>query len=145
MLLAFAFLYPDFELYIFFMVPLKIKWLALLTWVGYLVMLANGDWLARLLMLASVGNFLLFFGPEVWERVQTGRRRMARQAAETRYGRRESPATTAAPCAASPTVRTRTWTSAIAASAPGHAATAWSTCTSTSTSPTSPPPGKRYG
>ena len=30
--LAFAFLCPDFVMYIFFVLPVKIKWLALLTW-----------------------------------------------------------------------------------------------------------------
>jgi hypothetical protein len=33
--LAFAFLYPDFEILIFFILPVKVKWLALITWIGY--------------------------------------------------------------------------------------------------------------
>ena len=33
--LAFARLFPDFELHLFFILPIKIKWLALLTWIGY--------------------------------------------------------------------------------------------------------------
>ena len=33
--LAFAYLNPDFELLLFFVLPVKIKWLALLTWVVY--------------------------------------------------------------------------------------------------------------
>ena len=79
--LAFAFLYPDFELYIMFLLPVKIKWLALLTWISYGLTLITGDWLSRFLVLASVANFLLFFGRDIIDRVKVGRRRMALQAA----------------------------------------------------------------
>src|SRR5512144_1586486 len=60
--LAFAYLYPDFQLYLFFIVPVKIKWLALLTWIGYAYQLLVGSWSTRVLVLASISNFLLFFG-----------------------------------------------------------------------------------
>jgi hypothetical protein len=79
--LAFAFLYPDFVLHLFFILPVKIKWLALLTWIGYVLALVFGGWLTRLLVLASVCNFLLFFGRDIVERIQAGRRHMAGQAA----------------------------------------------------------------
>jgi len=79
--LAFAFLYPDFELYIFFILPVKIKWLALITWIGYGWVLIFEDWPKRLLVLASICNFLLFFATEIVQRIRSGRRRMAMQAA----------------------------------------------------------------
>lgn len=79
--LAFAFLYPDFELYIFFLLPVKIKWFARLTWLSYGIVMIVGDWLMRALVLASVCNFLLFFGKEIVARVRGARRRMAAQAA----------------------------------------------------------------
>jgi hypothetical protein len=78
--LAFAFLCPDFELYLFFLLPVKIKWLALIAWIGYGLALIFGDWLMRLLVLASVCNFLLFFGKDLVLRVRTGWRSMSRQA-----------------------------------------------------------------
>jgi hypothetical protein len=78
--LAFAYLYPDFELYIFFVLPVKIKWLALFTWIGYAYTMIVGGWLPRLLVLASVCNFLLFFGKDIWLRLRTGQRRMYNQA-----------------------------------------------------------------
>lgn len=78
--LAFAFLYPDFVLYIFFILPVKIKWLALITWIGYGWQLLTGTWETRFLVLASIGNFLLFFGRDILWRMKTGRRRMAAQA-----------------------------------------------------------------
>lgn len=79
--LAFAFLYPDFELLLFFLLPVKIKWLALLTWIYYFLAVAGGGWGTRLAVLASICNFLVFFGRDIVERLKTGRRRMATQAA----------------------------------------------------------------
>jgi hypothetical protein len=78
--LAFAYLEPDFVMYLFFILPVRIKWLALLTWIGYGLVLILGSWSLRLLVLASVGNFLLFFGREIVQSARSGRRRMATQA-----------------------------------------------------------------
>lgn len=78
--LAFAFLNPDFELMIFFVLPVKIKWLALLQWLGYGYALLMGGWSTRLATLAAIGNFLLFFSGEIIQRIKTGRRRMEHQA-----------------------------------------------------------------
>ncbi len=82
--LAFAFLNPDFELLIFFLLPVKIKWLALIQWVLYGATLVFGSWSARLFVLAAIGNFLVFFSGAILQRIRTGRRQMehrARQAA----------------------------------------------------------------
>lgn len=80
--LAFAFLNPDFQLYIFFIFPVKIKWLALLTWVSYIWTLLVGNWTAKFLVLASVLNFLIFFGRDLWLMARSRRWRMERQARE---------------------------------------------------------------
>jgi hypothetical protein len=77
--LAFAYLNPDFTLMIFFILPVKIKWLALLQWLGYAYLAVVGSWSARLAVLAATGNFLLFFAGDIVERIRTGRRRMAHQ------------------------------------------------------------------
>ncbi len=78
--LAFAYLYPDFQLYIFFILPVKIKWLALLTWLGYGYEMIVGSWHTRLLVLASISNFLLFFGRDILWKMKTGNRTMVAQA-----------------------------------------------------------------
>lgn len=78
--LAFAYLHPDFELALFFILPIKIKWLALITWVMYGVSFVRGDWSTRFQILASVGNILLFFGRDIWLGIRQRRRSMARQA-----------------------------------------------------------------
>ncbi len=80
--LAFATLNPNFELLIFFILPVKIKWLALLIWIGYVWTMIVGDWLTRLLILASVCNYLIFFYQDIWLRMRSGRWRMERQAKE---------------------------------------------------------------
>jgi hypothetical protein len=77
--LAFAFLYPDFQLYLFFILPIKIKWLALLTWIGYAYQLLVGSWNTRLLVLASISNFFLFFGRDILWRMRSGNLRMGAQ------------------------------------------------------------------
>ncbi len=79
--LAFAQLYPDFELLLFFILPVKVKWLALLQWLLYGWMMVAGDWTIRLLVLASVCNFLLFFRRDLLTRIKAGRRRRAQRAA----------------------------------------------------------------
>lgn len=78
--LAFARLFPDYVLYIMFILPVKVKWLALLQWVFYGYSLLAGPWIARLLVIASVLNYLLFFGKEHWQDFRFGVRRRAYQA-----------------------------------------------------------------
>jgi hypothetical protein len=78
--LAFAYLNPDFELSLFFILPVKIKWLALLTWVLYGVSFVRGDLPTRLQILASVGNFLIFFGRDMLLSLRYRRRVAERQA-----------------------------------------------------------------
>lgn len=78
--LAFALLNPDFEMLLFFILPVKIKWLALIQWIGYGYTLVMGSWSVRLAVLAAIGNFLLFFAGDIINRIRTGRRRMEHQA-----------------------------------------------------------------
>lgn len=79
--LAFAYLYPDFQILLFFILPVKVKWLALLTWIGYFYALAVGPGLVvRLMVAASVVNFFVFFGRDILLRMRGARRRMQQQA-----------------------------------------------------------------
>ncbi|MCA9086260.1 MAG: hypothetical protein KDA81_19515 [Planctomycetaceae bacterium] len=77
--LAFAYLFPDFELRLFFILPIKIKWFALLTWIGFTLAILTGPWSIKLTVLAMVLNFLLFFGPDIATRMGYGHRRMLSQ------------------------------------------------------------------
>lgn len=94
--LAFAYLYPEFQLYIFFILPVRIKWLALITWVSYFYQFATGGWGTKLMILASLSNYLLFFGKDIYLSVKSGRRRMAVQARE--IASRSQPFHTCAVC-----------------------------------------------
>lgn len=78
--LAFAYLYPEFVIYLFFILPVKIKWIAALTWLFYFVTFAFGAWQTRALVLASVANFLLFFGRDIILQMRYGGRKMQWQA-----------------------------------------------------------------
>lgn len=80
--LAFAYLFPDFQLYIFFILPVKIKWLALLTWIGYAYQLLFSPWSNKFMVLASLANFLIFFGGDILLRIKSGKRQMASQVRE---------------------------------------------------------------
>jgi hypothetical protein len=75
-------MFPEFEIYLFFVLPVKVKWLALVTWLCYGGQFLLGDWQVRLLVAASVCNFLLFFGRNIVAAVRAGRRRMAADAAQ---------------------------------------------------------------
>ncbi len=77
--LAFARLYPDFIINLFYILPIRIKWLALLAWILYGVKLVTGDWMTRLLILATVLNYLLFFGAEHWREFRHSHRRRSFQ------------------------------------------------------------------
>lgn len=60
--LAFAAIYPDHQVLMFFFLPIKIKWLALLDIVYFLGAFLFGTWSSRVAILFAVLNILLFFG-----------------------------------------------------------------------------------
>lgn len=78
--LAFAYLNPDFELVLFFVLPVKIKWLALLAWAWNVVLFIRGDLADRLQIGASVGSFFLFFAADMIRTLRQGRRTAVRRA-----------------------------------------------------------------
>lgn len=78
--LAFAWLYPKYVFYIMFVLPVQVRWLALLTWIGLIYGLLTGDMQTRLFILAGVANFLLFFGQDIILRVRSKGRQMQRRA-----------------------------------------------------------------
>ena len=61
--LAFATYNPDFTLNLFFVLPVKVKWLAWLQAAGYGLAFLAGGMAEKMLVLASIGNYLIFFAP----------------------------------------------------------------------------------
>lgn len=73
--LAFARLYPDFELRIYFLIPVKVKWLALLIWLSFAFQIYSFGWPAFLLVAVTVINFVLFLGKSIWQQARDRQRR----------------------------------------------------------------------
>ncbi len=78
--LAFAYLHPEFVIYLLFILPVKVRWVAIVTWIGYIWQFLTGSLADRLSIVAAVGNFLIFFGHDLWLDIKVGRRRMQSQA-----------------------------------------------------------------
>lgn len=79
--LAFAYLNPDFELAIFFILPVKVRWLALIAWAGIVIQFILGSAGGRVQIAASVANFFLFFGRDVYLTMRLRGRTMSADAA----------------------------------------------------------------
>lgn len=62
--LAFAVLFPDYEILLFFFIPIKVKYLAILDGIFLAIMLVLGSWSVKAAIIASLINFILFFGPD---------------------------------------------------------------------------------
>jgi membrane associated rhomboid family serine protease len=62
---AFARFYPDVVIYLFFILPVKIKWLAWVYAALLLVGFVTGPNSLRMAMVAAMSNYLVFFGPEI--------------------------------------------------------------------------------
>jgi hypothetical protein len=90
--LAFAYLNPEFEIMLFFILPVKIRWLALFAWASYAFYFVMGSWASRLQIVAAVGNFFLFFGRDLWLSAGLVRRRRAQAAVQrTRAAEEDEP------------------------------------------------------
>lgn len=81
MFFAFAIQYPDFQLLLFFVLPIRVKWLALFNAVYHLYLFIIGGWPTRVAILLSLLNLILFFGGDlvtmISQTVNQWRRRMA--------------------------------------------------------------------
>ena len=96
--LAFAWLYPDFEFLLFFFFPVKVKWLALLAWLMYLVSFLMGNWPIRAEVLAGSLNFLLFFHADLLQWIRTSNRKFKGNMAREREREEKPPLHVCAKC-----------------------------------------------
>ena len=138
MFFAFATLYPDAQVLLFFFIPVKIKWMAILDacYFAYIIFFCavGRYWIGVVLPLVALLNFFVFFAPEIGrfaKREQTrgsSRRRTSTTLSARRSASSRARATaTSARSAAAPTSRIRSCSSAtapsaraITASAPTH-------------------------
>jgi hypothetical protein len=81
--LAFATIFPDVEILLLFVLPIRVKWLGMLTGAWILYSFAIGDWATRAAIIAALGNYVLFFSAH-WFAFARGRKIMAEQAVRRR-------------------------------------------------------------
>jgi hypothetical protein len=68
--LAFAAVHPNFQVLLFFILPIKVKWIAWVAWARILWGFAEAPMLWKFAILLSLSNYFLFFGRQHWEQVQ---------------------------------------------------------------------------
>ena len=73
--LAAATIAPDYQILLFFILPVKMKWLAWVSVAFIIWSLIFNSWLGRLYLLVMYANYLLFFGPYFAGRLKAFRRR----------------------------------------------------------------------
>jgi membrane associated rhomboid family serine protease len=64
---AFARFYPDEVIYVLFILPLKIKWIAWASAAFLLLGLLLGSMAYRMAVAAAFANYIIFFGPDIWQ------------------------------------------------------------------------------
>jgi len=67
---AFAHFYPEEVIYVFFILPLKIKWIAWAYAAFLLLAFVTQSNSYRMALIAALSNYLIFFGPEVIQQVR---------------------------------------------------------------------------
>jgi hypothetical protein len=73
--LAFAILFPNFEIRLFFILPVKIKWLAYVDAVYLAWLLIISSWPGRIALLVSLANLALFFNQDACTLIKNIKRR----------------------------------------------------------------------
>jgi membrane associated rhomboid family serine protease len=63
--LAFATLWPTYEIRIFFILPVQVRWLALLDALLICMEIGGADGWAKLVPVLAIGNYFLFFGAQL--------------------------------------------------------------------------------
>ena len=87
LLFAFAWHYPAMQVYMFFIIPLRVKWLAIFDAVILALSFVRSGWGYRVGVVVARANFLIFYGP-AWiasrgrQRVAASRRKQFTEAIE---------------------------------------------------------------
>ncbi|MCX7824589.1 MAG: rhomboid family intramembrane serine protease [Verrucomicrobiae bacterium] len=78
--LAFATVFPEFEVLLFFVLPVKVKWLGWLAALPVFWSILSGPLPIKLTAVVSLGNYLLFFAPHFWRTAMMNRQVLRRRA-----------------------------------------------------------------
>lgn len=74
--LAFAWLFPRFQVCIMWFLPIEIRYLAYIEWFVLVLQFVEGDWNVRLMILTGLANFFIFFADDILARLIRGKRLM---------------------------------------------------------------------
>ncbi len=77
---AFARVFPHFVIHVYFILPIKIQWLAMIQWLAYGYVFLRGNWPVRILVVAAITNYVVFFGRDHWRELKSRQRRRAYRA-----------------------------------------------------------------
>ena len=75
LLLAFAMLYPEVQVLLFFVIPVRVKYFGLFAAAMWLFSFLTAGWLYKVSYLLSMLGFALFFGPQALRSVRAWIRR----------------------------------------------------------------------
>jgi len=75
LLLAFALLYPDYQILLLFILPAKVKYLGYFTSASLAIHFLRSSWTHRIAILISILNLILFFWPIFFNRIRSWKRK----------------------------------------------------------------------
>ena len=75
LLLAFALLYPEMQVLLFFVIPIKVKYFGIFSAAVWVLSFLAVDWMTKLNYLLSMAGFVLFFAPSLWSNLRAWYRR----------------------------------------------------------------------
>jgi len=78
--LAFAYLYPDYQIYLFFIIPIKIKYLGYISWILIIYELLTVPLIMKFYIIIPILNFFIFFGKDIFVRYKTRENRYTEEA-----------------------------------------------------------------
>jgi hypothetical protein len=96
--LAFAWLFPELPILLFFILPVKVKWLGLAAWIWYLYAFVTGGWATKAEVAAGALNFLIFFHDDLWQWARTSRRKFKGNMARAQANEPKPPMHVCAEC-----------------------------------------------
>lgn len=76
LILCFAMMYPNQEFMLFFVLPVKVKWIGYLDAAVLIYEMIVGSWPLRVVLLFSMIPFFLFFGKQLWTEGKMALRRL---------------------------------------------------------------------
>ena len=88
--LAFATIFPDVTILLFFILPIRVKWLGIIAAGGIGLAFVLGDWGTRASIIAALSNYVLFFGGH-WRQLWRQRGVAVRQRARREQLRSNTP------------------------------------------------------